>query len=241
MKNILAVFFTFISIGCASNQEWRTANTDSMGIAPSPKEEKEALVHLYVARAYSWRKYFSVHSWIATKEKDADHYTSYHVTAWGLRNNRSSILITTDLPDRRWYGSDAVLIASLKGEKAEKAIPKIIAAVESYPYSKTYRLFPGPNSNTFVSYILRKTPEMGVELPPNAIGKDWINEAHIFGVSETNTGFQFSLLGLLGFTLGLGDGLEINILSMSFGVDFWRPAIKLPFLGRLGVSDAPVF
>ncbi len=238
---VFSLFVLVFNSACASNGSWRTASRESMGIAPLPENEKEALVQVYVARAYGWRRYFAVHSWIATKEKNADHYLTYHVTGWGARNGGTSVVISEDIPDRRWFGNDAVMITQIKGEKAEKAIVKIAKAADEYPYQRSYRLLPGPNSNTFISYLLRKTPEVGVELPSNAIGKDWINQAQVFGISETNTGFQVSLLGLLGFTMGLGDGIEVNVLSMSFGVDFWRPAIKLPFVGRLGFKDASVF
>lgn len=228
--------FLFLS-GCASSGSWRTASRESMGIAPLPEDEKEALVQVYVARAYSWRKYFAVHSWLATKDKNAKSYVVYQVTAWGMQ----SLQVEEDMPDRRWFGADAYMIASLKGEKAEAAIRNIKAAVETYPYPKDYRIFPGPNSNTFVSYVLRRTPEIGVELPTSAIGRDWLNEGDLFGSSESRTGFQFSLLGVFGFTLGLGDGVEVNILGLGFGVDILRPAIKLPFVGRLGFSDQSVF
>ena len=33
------------------------------------------------------------------------------------------------------------------------------------------------------------------------------------------------------------EGLEINILGLTFGVDVTRPALKLPGLGRLGLSS----
>jgi len=39
----------------------------------------------------------------------------------------------------------------------------------------------------------------------------------------------------------LSEGIEINILGLTFGIDFWMPAIKLPFVGRLGFKDRPVF
>ncbi len=42
----------------------------------------------------------------------------------------------------------------LRGEKAEAAIPKIRQAAADYPYRDSYRVWPGPNSNTFVSFIL---------------------------------------------------------------------------------------
>ena len=100
---------------------------------------------------------------------------------------------------------------------------------------------PGPNSNTFISYINRHVEEVGVELPPNAIGKDWINNGDLVGWSETGTGVQFSLFGLIGVTCGLGEGLEVNVFGLSFGLNLWRAAIKFPMLGRLGFDDAPVF
>jgi hypothetical protein len=238
---LLVALSCFLQMGCASNLDWRTASRESAGIAPSPQEEKEALVHVYTARAFGWRKYFAVHSWIATKEKNADHYITYHVTSWATRNGGSSVAMTKDIPDRRWYGAEPELIAQVKGPAAESAIQKIQEAVRHYPYPQFYRVMPGPNSNTFISYLLRHTPEIGVELPPNAIGKDWINQGDFFSLSETHTGVQVSAWGLLGFTIGLGDGIEVNIASMTFGIDFWRPALKLPFIGRLGFKDAPVF
>jgi hypothetical protein len=101
-------------------------------------------------------------------------------------------------------------------------------------------VWPGPNSNTFISHIIRSVPELGVELPPHAIGKDWIDDGDLFGLSETGTGVQVSLLGALGLTVGLAEGVEVNILGFNFGLDLWRPALKLPFVGRIGFKDAPI-
>lgn len=238
---ILIFISALFSTACASGQQsWRTASRESMGIAPKPEEVDDAIVQVYAARTFGWRRHFAVHTWLATKEKSANTYITYHVTAWGSRVSGQAITIKPDLPDRRWYGADAHLVAELRGAKAEQAIRKIEIAVKDYPNQNFYRMIPGPNSNSFVSYVLRRTPEIGVELPPNAIGRDWINQGSVFGVSESGTGFQVSLFGVLGFTLGLADGIEVNLLMMSFGLDFWRPALKLPFVGRLGFDDAPV-
>ena len=80
-----------------------------------------------------------------------------------------------------------------------------------------------------------------MELPPNAVGKDWLNGGKLFAMSESGTGVQVSIFGLLGVTLGLAEGIEFNILGLSFGLDILSPAIKLPAVGRLGFKDAPVF
>jgi hypothetical protein len=58
-------------------------------------------------------------------------------------------------------------------------------------------------------------------------------------MSPSGTGVQLSLLGLLGVTAGAEEGLELNVLSLTFGVDVKRPALKLPVVGRLGFSRLP--
>jgi hypothetical protein len=209
-----------------------------MGLAPLPEQEPEAIVQIYAARAFRWRGYFAVHSWVATKEKNASTYTNYHVTSFSLRRSGSTVNILNDIPDRRWFGADADLLYELKGPRAERVIPQIQEAVKSYPYHDFYRAWPGPNSNTFVSHIIRQSPDLRFELPPHAIGKDWIGEGDLVGFSETGTGVQFSLFGLLGLTMGMGEGIEVNLLGLSLGVDFLRPALKLPLVGRLGMRDA---
>ena len=35
--------------------DWRTANRESAGIAPNPVIVKDAVIQVYVARAFSWR------------------------------------------------------------------------------------------------------------------------------------------------------------------------------------------
>ncbi|MBM3616929.1 MAG: DUF3750 domain-containing protein [Alphaproteobacteria bacterium] len=235
----LAFFAMLFVLSACNRPDWRTADRSSAGLAPSPQIERDAIVHVYSARAFDWRGYFAVHSWIATKEKDAEFYTTYHVMGFNLRRNLSVVDVKQDVPDRAWYGAKPSLVAELKGARAEAAIPKIAAAAKSYPYPMSYRVWPGPNSNTFISHILRNTPEIGVELPSNAIGKDWINHGKVFARSESGTGVQLSLFGVLGCTVGLGEGVEVNVLGLNFGVDVLRPAFKLPFVGRVGMRDKP--
>ena len=241
MKSSILLILFFLLTSCAQTVDWRVATRESAKLAPLPEVEKEAVVQVYAAKTVSWRGHFSVHSWLATKEKNATEYTTYHVLGWKSQRGLGTIRIEKDIPDRHWLGARPEIVSSYIGPKAEEMIPQIEAAAKSYPYPDMYRAWPGPNSNTFISHIIRSVPGMGVELPPNAIGKDWIHNARIVGWSETKTGVQFSLLGALGFTLGLGDGVEVNLLGLSFGVDLWRPALKLPLVGRLGMKDAPVF
>lgn len=219
---------------------WWNADRSSAGIAPLPEKEKQAVVQIYYARAYGWRRYFGVHSWISTKEKDASSYTVYQVMGWRQWRGLPVVSVEKDLPDRHWFDEKPILLYSTVGEKAKKMIPYIEKAAKSYPYPNTYILWPGPNSNSFISHLIRHTPGIRIELPPSAIGKDWIDDGKFFARSESKTGYQFSFFGLLGLTIGKAEGLEINILGLTFGIDLLNPALKLPFIGRIGLQDKPV-
>jgi hypothetical protein len=35
---------------------------------------------------------------------------------------------------------------------------------------------------------------------------------------------------------GVDEGIELNVLGLAFGIDFLRPALKLPGIGRVGMA-----
>ena len=127
----------------------------------------------------------------------------------------------------------------VRGGRAAELIPRIDAAVASYPYEREYVLWPGPNSNTFTAYVGREVPGLAMDLPTTAIGKDFPTNGSIVQSAPSGTGGQLSLYGLLGITVAREEGLEINILALSFGIDVLRPAIKLPGFGRIGMTKSP--
>jgi len=55
----------------------------------------------------------------------------------------------------------------------------------------------------------------------------------------SGTGGQISIFGLLGVALALREGLEVNILGLSFGIDPQDFNLKLPGIGRIGPSPDP--
>jgi hypothetical protein len=113
-------------------------------------------------------------------------------------------------------------------------------AVARYPYPRTYRTWPGPNSNTFVAWVGREVPELRLHLPPTAIGKDYLPNGVPVGRTPGGRGAQLSVLGLAGVLAGWDEGLEVNVLGLTFGVDVLNPALKLPVAGRLGVTPSHV-
>ena len=228
--------YTVLSGQAPLGRDYRTADRSSAGIAPLAETTPEAVVQVYAARALKWRGIFGVHTWIATKPENAKEYTVHQVIGWRRYRNLPVLASAPGIPDGRWFGNEPELLAELRGEAAAKAIPKITDAVATYPYPNDYRLWPGPNSNTFMAYVGRQAPELELDLPVTAIGKDYPINGSVIDRAPSGTGYQLSMLGLLGLTLARDEGLELNLLGLSFGIDFSKPAIKLPFIGRLGLA-----
>jgi hypothetical protein len=128
------------------------------------------------------------------------------------------------------------IYVDLRGADAEALIDSVEAAVKRYPFMNLYRTWPGPNSNTFTAMMGRALPELHLDLPPTAVGKDFIANDKFLASSPSGTGFQLSLFGLVGIMLAKDEGLEINILGLSLGIDPLDLAIKLPGIGRLEPS-----
>lgn len=213
--------------------DWRTASRHSTGISPRPESTSEAIIQVYAARTFNWRGMFGVHTWIATKTKAAEHYTIFQVIGWRSWRNLPVVVAEPDEPDRLWYGNTPSILLDIRGDHATRLIPKIHAAVKSYPYPYDYTLWPGPNSNTFVAWVARKIPQLGLALPATAIGKDYLGR-HIFDRAPSGTGYQISVFGLLGVIAARVEGLEFNVLGLNFGIDPLGFAIKLPGVGRVG-------
>lgn len=209
---------------------FRVARWSSAGILPPAAAKPEAMVHIYAARVGRWRGIFAHHSWIVVKEAGATRYTRYDVVGWGTP-------VRTDLrdPDGYWFGNPPVLVGAVEGDAAAALIPKVRAAVRTYPYAGygTYAAWPGPNSNTFVNHVLTAIPEAGIALPPTALGKDFRDDGWFAGLTPSRTGIQLSAMGLAGLTVGWIEGFEINVLGLVAGFDIRQPALKLPGFGRL--------
>ena len=228
-----------LGAGCARlNADWRTASHAPTGLAPDPVQVGEPVVQVYAARAFGWRGVFGVHSWVAVKPAQASAYTVYEVIGWRLRWSDSVVVASTRAPDARWYGAEPELLAELRGAQAAGLAPRIAAAARSYPWANEYTAWPGPNSNTFVAWILRAVPELQVDLPPTAIGKDYLGD-RVLASAPSGSGLQFSVAGLFALTASLVEGVELNLLGLSFGLNPFDPALKLPLLGRLGPERVP--
>lgn len=214
--------------------DWWQLERGPSGQAPDPALTPEAVVQVYAARAVSWRGLFAVHTWIAVKPRGAAAYTRYEVLGWGVAEGAPAVRVNRAGPDNYWFGDRPVRLVDLRGPGVDRVVAEVEAAVASYPYPASYRSWPGPNSNTFTAWVGRHVPELRLRLPPTAIGKDYLPGGALAGPTPSRTGVQLSLFGLAGLALGVEEGIELNVLTLAFGVDFKRPALKLPVVGRLG-------
>ncbi|WP_458524921.1 DUF3750 domain-containing protein [Onishia taeanensis] len=218
--------------GVDLDTHWSQADRRPAGLAPSPETTPEAVVQVYAARAYDWRGAFAVHTWIATKAAHARHYRRHQVLSW----RRPTVVSQWGPPDRAWYGNPPRLLADYRGATAALLIPRIEDAVARYPAAKRYRAWPGPNSNTFTAWVVRDVPGLEVALPAHALGKDYLFDG-VLAEAPSGSGYQLALGGLVGVLLSREEGLEVNLLGLTLGLDSFAPAFKLPGVGRLGPAE----
>src|SRR3569832_130304 len=212
MLLILAIFLLPILARAAffaasdAPRSWRDAAWSSAGLLPPATRDPEARLIVFTGTAGAWKSVFAVHSWIVFKRVGDRRWTRYDVVGWGspVRTNNWPV-------DGRWYGATPVPIADVGGEEAERLIPRVEQAVADYAYAEagSYRVWPGPNSNSFVAAVLRAVPELAVALPPNAVGRDW-RAGHYAGLSGSRPGSEVSAFGFASLKIGKNEGIEVN-------------------------------
>jgi hypothetical protein len=234
----LALLLLPVAVSCSALQRagdrWWEGRRDSSGQAPDPAAVTDAVIQVYAARAVGWRGVVGVHTWIAVKPEGAAAWTRYEVMGWGVDRGAPAVRVNRAGPDNYWFGSRPDVLVDRRGAGVDALVERVEAAVTAYPYPTTYRTWPGPNSNTFVAHVGRAVPELGLELPPTAIGKDFLPHGALLAATPSGRGVQVSVFGLAGVLAGWEEGLEVNVLGLTFGVDVKEPALKIPVVGRVG-------
>lgn len=130
---------------------------------------------------------------------------------------------------------DVILHEVWRGEGVSKKIACLRAHEDRYQPRDRYLPWPGPNSNTFVAQLLRRCG-LRADLPATAIGKDFDGPVSASWTTG-GTGFQIET-PLIGFRLGLTEGVQIHLMAFEIGIDWWPPAIIVPIgSGRIGFDD----
>ena len=212
---------------------WSNADWGPSGALPPASTVDGAVVHVMTARTGGLKGALAVHSWIVTKRDGEQRYTRYDKVGWGNPVRRNAYAA-----DAYWYSNAPTILTTLRGAEASRAIEAIERAVETYPYARRggYRIWPGPNSNSFIAHVLREVPALRVNLPEIAVGRDYPTDGRLIVWDRERGDLRFSLWGYAGLTLGRTAGVELNFLGLVAGIDPFRPALKLPGFGRVGMA-----
>ena len=209
---------------------WREARWSSSGLLPRPADDPRAALYVFSATTGGMKGAVASHAWIVMKGRNAARYDRYDKVGWGnpIRHNGYA-------PDAFWYSNPPQVVAAIKGEAAERLIPAVEAAIAAYPHAKPggYRIYPGPNSNTFVAHVLRSVPEIGAVLPPDAVGRDYLPQGRFYQIDSDWQDAHATLYGLAGISVGVRSGVELHLFGLVAGLDFADPGIKIPALGTL--------
>ena len=167
------------------------------------------------------------HPWFAVRKKGETEWQIYEVGGGGSASEPSKNYPYTDpILHGLWRGAE--------GERAAECVSRVGPTVKQQ-IEHSYIFYPGPNSNTFGDVVLRKC-KLAASLPSTSVGKDWRG---VFGAGITSerTGIQVET-PVLGFKIGLKEGIEVHIIGLAIGIDFWPPAIIVPVgPGRIGFAD----
>lgn len=77
------------------------------------------------------------------------------------------------LSNKYWNSSLLGLISGDEKSLAKQMFNFIEEVTPFYSHQENYKFLPGPNSNTYIAWILRKFPESKINLPWNAFGKNY--------------------------------------------------------------------
>lgn len=75
-------------------------------------------------------------------------------------------------PDDGVGGGPSRVAAEWTGEEALR-IAEVLKDAKSYPWCHRYRVWPGPNSNTFAAWVLRQAG-IDLALDPRGIGRNYL-------------------------------------------------------------------
>jgi len=104
-----------------------------------------------------------------------------------------------------------------RGAKAARLIRVLEMSPKTYPYLARYLYWPGPNSNTFVQWVLDQA-QINLTPGPSAIGKDYLG---LLGIKQLNRGVMLST-PVLTLAFARKKYLLVQLLMLPFGL-FFKP------------------
>ena len=63
--------------------------------------------------------------------------------------------------------------------------------------------------------MARHAPDLEIQLPSNAVGKNFLPSGRVVAPAPSGSGFQVLPYGLIGILFAAREGLEVNLLGLS--------------------------
>lgn len=142
----------------------------------SAEIQSELRVELWYAPLPPPLSRFAWHHWFVVRDGDAADRWEVWQTKNAGGESRGHVVKNLMAPQRGVGGGDAVCLFTWRGSDAEGLVRALRRAWVSYPFQNVYRAFPGPNSNTFVAWILRRAGlgrDAALLLKRQAVGRGW--------------------------------------------------------------------
>jgi hypothetical protein len=87
-----------------------------------------------------------------------------------------------------------------------------------------------------MAFVAQQISKLKLDLPPTAIGKDYILEGDFFQKHQIELDIK-SHFWAAGLMADKEERFEFNLLGLTFGLDFKEPALKLLIVGRIRTSN----
>ena len=164
--------------------DWRSASRAPVGLAPDPRRRRSPSFRSMPRAPCAGAATSACTRGLPSSRATPRSSRSTRSTVGGCVARAAPSASIIARPTRAGSAIGRSLLADRRGEGVDELITRIEAAVDSYPYADTYRVWPGPNSNTFVAHVLRSAPELRADLPATAIGKDYLGPGVRRAVAE---------------------------------------------------------
>jgi hypothetical protein len=151
---------------------WHQARRDPTGLSPDPAVTQDAVIQVFAAPGVARRALFSVHTWIAVKPTGAPRFTPYEVLGFGVANGAPALRIDRMGPDNYCFGARPQILLDRRGAGIDGMIGHARCCREP-PLFQELCPWPGPNSNSFLAHIARQVPDLAIQIPSNAVGKEF--------------------------------------------------------------------
>ena len=200
---------------------FRDADWSSVGMLPEAGADREARFLVFTGRTGRWKGIFAVHSWVVFKPENATTWSRYDVVGWGqpVRNNGWA-------PDGRWFGDVPRVLVDVRGAEAAALIPKSRSGDRGLQLQQFRRL--SHLARPEQQHLHRDGAARGAGARGHAACRTRSARTSapipMLGLTDSGTGIEASLWGLLGVKVGWVEGIEVNFLGLVAGLDLRHPA-----------------